>query len=307
MADGPLFSHTDNKETQADGRPSSGSIFWSWQPNECHYKERLHRGVAADRHGGYRCPGDPFNLGALVCARVGVTVSTSPRTIYDFGGFPQELFQVQYLGPRAIPRSPVSSTAFGTAQAVNSIIPGASTTVHGPCCDTFILPPTFLSCSSASTRLSRRLSILISAGRLAPLRDAGVLIVGSGNIVHNLHTYAWGRHMRDPYDWALRFERAAKDMMLAGDHKPLINYETLGPDAALSIPTPDHYLPLLYVAPSKRAMVSAFQLWASMGDRFQCWQYGLDRFQRLGGGIVGQEAVMAEVFGTCSPKARDLS
>ena len=83
--------------------------------------------------------------------------------------------------------------------------------------------------------------------KLAPLRDEGVLIVGSGNLVHNLHTYAWGRHPRDPYDWAVRFESAAKDMMLAGEHKPLINYEALGRDVALSIPTPDHYLPLLYV------------------------------------------------------------
>ena len=81
----------------------------------------------------------------------------------------------------------------------------------------------------------------------APLRDEGILIVGSGNLVHNLHTYAWGRHLRDPYDWALRFESVAKQMMLGGEFEPLIDYETLGPDAALSIPTPDHYLPLLYV------------------------------------------------------------
>ena len=57
----------------------------------------------------------------------------------------------------------------------------------------------------------------------------------------------WGRHPRDPYDWAVRFESAAKEMMLSGDLKPLVNYESLGSDAALSIPTPYHYLPLLYV------------------------------------------------------------
>ncbi len=73
------------------------------------------------------------------------------------------------------------------------------------------------------------------------------MILGSGNLMHNLRTYAWGRHMPDPYDWAVRFESTAKKMILAGDYKPLINYEPLGPDAALSIPTPDHYLPLLYV------------------------------------------------------------
>ena len=85
------------------------------------------------------------------------------------------------------------------------------------------------------------------ARKLAPLRDEGVLITGSGNIVHNLHTYAWGRHPQEPYDWALRFEAMAREMMQTGEFAPLINYEKLGRDAALSIPTPDHYLPLLYV------------------------------------------------------------
>jgi 4,5-DOPA dioxygenase extradiol len=89
--------------------------------------------------------------------------------------------------------------------------------------------------------------------KLAPLREEGVLIVGSGNLVHNLHTYAWGRHPRDPYDWAVRFESAAKDIMLAGDYKPLVNYDMLGSDAALSIPTPDHYLPLLYVLAARQS------------------------------------------------------
>src|SRR6516164_4760962 len=73
--------------------------------------------------------------------------------------------------------------------------------------------------------------------KLASLRDEGVLIVGSGNLVHNLYTYAWGQHSRDAYDWGVRFESAAKDMILAGDLKPLVDYETLGTDAAVSIPT----------------------------------------------------------------------
>jgi len=76
--------------------------------------------------------------------------------------------------------------------------------------------------------------------------------VGSGNIVHNLHAYAWGRHMPDPYDWAVRFEAEAKQMMLAGEYKPLIDYEKLSPEAMLSIPTPDHYLPLLYVLATRQ-------------------------------------------------------
>jgi 4,5-DOPA dioxygenase extradiol len=84
------------------------------------------------------------------------------------------------------------------------------------------------------------------------LRDEGVLIIGSGNLVHNLHAYAWGRQQVQPLDWAVRFEKQARELLFAGEHDPLIAYETLGRDAMLSIPTPDHYLPLLYVIAQQR-------------------------------------------------------
>jgi 4,5-DOPA dioxygenase extradiol len=83
--------------------------------------------------------------------------------------------------------------------------------------------------------------------RLAPLRDENVLIVGSGNIVHNLHAYAWGRHAVEPFEWSVRFEQHARECLNSGDHEPLIEYEAQGRDALLSVPTPEHYLPLLYV------------------------------------------------------------
>jgi 4,5-DOPA dioxygenase extradiol len=79
------------------------------------------------------------------------------------------------------------------------------------------------------------------------LREEGVLVIGSGNLVHNLHTYAWGRQDVQPFDWAVRFETRARELMTGGDSTPLVNYESLGRDALLSAPTPDHYLPLLYV------------------------------------------------------------
>ena len=85
------------------------------------------------------------------------------------------------------------------------------------------------------------------AKQLQPLRDEGVLIIGSGNIVHNLHAYSWGRHAVAPYDWALRFENRARELLQARQFAPLVAYETLGRDAMLSAPTPDHYLPLVYV------------------------------------------------------------
>ena len=83
--------------------------------------------------------------------------------------------------------------------------------------------------------------------RLRPLRDEGSLLLGSGDVVHNLHSYAWGRHPAEPFDWALRFENMARELMVQGDHPSLVNYELLGRDAELSVPTPEHYLPLLYV------------------------------------------------------------
>jgi len=74
-----------------------------------------------------------------------------------------------------------------------------------------------------------------------------VLILGSGNVVHNLHAFAWGRHSVEQFDWAARFEQEARRLLDAREHGPLIEYEELGQDALLSVPTPDHYLPLLYV------------------------------------------------------------
>jgi len=79
------------------------------------------------------------------------------------------------------------------------------------------------------------------------LRDEGVLIMGSGDIVHNLHAYAWGGHPVEPYDWATRFESRVRDLIAAREHPPLVDYGSLGKDALLSVPTPEHYLPLLYV------------------------------------------------------------
>jgi 4,5-DOPA dioxygenase extradiol len=176
----------------------------------------------------------------------GVTISTAPRTIHDFGGFPAELYQVEYpapgdpslarrvqtlLSPLAVALDDSWGLDHGTWSVLRTVYPLAD------------IPVVQLSIDE-----TKPAAFHFEIGRkLAPLRDEGVLIVGSGNLVHNLHSYAWGRHPREPYDWAVRFERTARELMLAGDLKPLIEYDTLGKDAALSVPTPDHYLPLLYV------------------------------------------------------------
>src|SRR6185369_14041881 len=85
-----------------------------------------------------------------------------------------------------------------------------------------------------------------------PLREQGVFIVGSGNIVHNLHSYAWGRHVTPAFDWATSFESKVKQNLINGTHEPLVEYETLGPEALLAVPTPEHYLPLLYILALRR-------------------------------------------------------
>jgi 4,5-DOPA dioxygenase extradiol len=188
----------------------------------------------------------------------GVTVSTAPRTIHDFGGFPRELYQVQYpapgdpalarrvqelLSPVPVALDPSWGLDHGTWSVLRHVYPDAD------------IPIVQLSIDE-----SQPASFHFELGRkLAPVRDEGILIVGSGNLVHNLHTYAWGRHRPDPYDWAVRFETQAKQMMTAGEYKPLIDYEKLGPEAMLSIPTPDHYLPLLYViATQQRGEMTTF-------------------------------------------------
>ena len=150
-----------------------------------------------------------------------VTAMPAPRTIHDFGGFPRELYQVQYPAPGSPP----------LAARVRELLAPVSVTLD-------------------ETRPAQFHYDL--AKRLSPLRDEGVLIVGSGNIVHNLHTYAWGTHEVEPFDWAVRFEKQAREFLLKADDAPLITYESLGRDALLSVPTPEHYLPLIYVMALRR-------------------------------------------------------
>jgi 4,5-DOPA dioxygenase extradiol len=82
---------------------------------------------------------------------------------------------------------------------------------------------------------------------LSPLREEAILIIGSGNVVHNLSAYQWDSPGAHSFDWACRFETNVRELLLKGDDTRVVAYEKLGPDAMLSVPTPDHYLPLLYV------------------------------------------------------------
>lgn len=175
-----------------------------------------------------------------------VTAMTQPRTIHDFGGFPPELFQVEYPAPG-------DPALAQRVQALLAPLPvrldeqwGLDHGTWAVLCHVF--PQADVPLVQLSLDASKPAAFHYALGKqLAPLRAEGVLLVGSGNLVHNLRAYAWGQPSVGAYDWAARFEQQARALMLADDVAPLIQYEQLGRDALLSIPTPEHYLPLLYV------------------------------------------------------------
>lgn len=179
-----------------------------------------------------------------------VTATATPETIHDFYGFPRALFDVRY----GAPGSPA------LAQRVAELLHGTRVHLdagrgldHGAWA---VLQPMYPAADIPIVQLS--LSILQPgawhydlAKQLAPLRDEGVLIVGSGNIVHNLRLFRF--HESKPHDWALRFDEEVAGRIETAHHEGLLGYETLGPDALLSVPTPEHYLPLLYVLAQQQA------------------------------------------------------
>ncbi len=181
-----------------------------------------------------------------------VTISTSPRTVHDFGGFPPELYHVSYpapgdrdlaarvqtlLAPLPVRLDERWGLDHGTWAVLRHVYPLADVPVVQLSIDETQPPPFHYEIGT----------------RLAPLRDEGVLIAGSGNLVHNLHAYAWGRHAQEPYVWAVAFEQRVRELLLGEEHSPLIDYEQrLGKEAVLAVPTPDHYLPLLYVLGTRK-------------------------------------------------------
>jgi 4,5-DOPA dioxygenase extradiol len=174
-----------------------------------------------------------------------VTAMEHPQTIHDFGGFPQALFDVQYPAPGnpALAKETASlihktsvgldhewGLDHGTWSIVKRMYPQAN------------IPVLQLSIDySKGPQYHYEL-----ARELEALRKKGVLIIGSGNMVHNLRIMDWQR-TDSGYDWAIDINETFKKSILSGDHKSLITYEGLGQAGKLSIPTPEHYLPLLYI------------------------------------------------------------
>ncbi|MBI3570155.1 MAG: 4,5-DOPA dioxygenase extradiol, partial [Gammaproteobacteria bacterium] len=173
-----------------------------------------------------------------------VTAMARPRTIHDFGGFPQALFEINYPAPgdpqlAARVRALLAPTEVRLDQSWGLDHGTWSVLVHAfPNADVPVVQLSLDATQPPSFHYDL-------AARLAPLRDEGILIVGSGNVVHNLGRMQWTDDA-PPYDWAVRFNETVHDHLIGRRHKALTDMQALGSDARLSIPTPEHYLPLLY-------------------------------------------------------------
>lgn len=175
-----------------------------------------------------------------------VTAMQNPPTIHDFGGFPKELFAVQYPAPGSPDLAKVTKTLITKAEVglddkwgldhgawsvIKHLYPNANIPVIQMSID-----------YSQTPQYHYEL-----AQQIKSLREKGVLIIGSGNMVHNLGLVEWKRlNETFGYDWAIEANEKMKKFILSGDHKPLINFRSQGKAFDLAIPTPEHYLPLLY-------------------------------------------------------------
>ena len=179
-----------------------------------------------------------------------VTAQSQPRTIHDFYGFPPALFAVQYpapgdpqlaarvaelLAPTAVQLDQEWGLDHGTWSVLRHMCPDAD------------IPVVQLSID-ASLRGPQHYAL---AQRLAPLRDEGVLVLGSGNVVHNLRMLKFDEAAPPP-PWAQTFNAAVRAAVQSRRHTELAAYERLDSGSAMSVPTPEHYLPLLYVLALQR-------------------------------------------------------
>ena len=178
-----------------------------------------------------------------------VTAMPRPRTIHDFHGFPEELYRVDYPAPGS-PELAARVRALAGAEQVAAdeswgLDHGTWSVVRRmyPAAD---IPVVQLSLD----RMRSPRDHVALARALRPLREEGVLVLGSGNVVHNLPLMRWDDEK--PYPWAEEFDRLAAELIMAGDLERLADYGGLGESARLSIPTNEHYLPLLYALALRR-------------------------------------------------------
>ena len=173
-----------------------------------------------------------------------VTHMEKPKTIHDFYGFPQELFDVQYPAPghpqmaekiaAQIKDIHLDDEMWGLDHGTWSVLK-------------HIYPEANIPVMQLSMYMSKPVAYHFELGeKLRALRDQGVLIIGSGDIVHNLRKISWQADA-EPFDWALEFDEWVKERIKQRDFDPLVHSFTASDAGKLSVPTPDHYYPLLYV------------------------------------------------------------
>jgi len=176
-----------------------------------------------------------------------VTAMEKPKTIHDFGGFPAELFAVQYPAPGSPELANETKNIIQTSEVGLDNKWGLD---HG-CWSVVkhLYPNADVPIVELSLDYSKKPQYHFDlAKELAALRNEGVLIIGSGNLVHNLGMIDWNRLDDSGYafDWANEANEKMKTYILDGDYQQLINYQALGREFKLAIPSPDHFLPLLY-------------------------------------------------------------
>ncbi len=174
-----------------------------------------------------------------------VTAMDFPKTIHDFGGFPQALFDVQYPAPGSPALAKEMTESIRSVHVEQDhdwgLDHGAWTVVRR------MYPKADIPVLQLSIDYTKGPQFHYElAKELAFLRKKGVLIIGSGNMVHNLGMINWRMMDGGGYDWAYQMNDKFKEFILKGDHHPLIKYESLGQEARMAIPTPEHYIPLLY-------------------------------------------------------------
>jgi 4,5-DOPA dioxygenase extradiol len=176
-----------------------------------------------------------------------ITAMEHPQTIHDFGGFPQALFDVQYPAPGS------PAIALETQKLIRSTTIGLDHEWgldHGTWTIVRHMYPTAkVPVLQLSIDYSKPAAYHYAiAKELKALRKQGVLIIGSGNMVHNLARVAWDRldEINYGYDWAIESHNLFKKLISEKNHQALINYQTLGSSVQLAVPTPDHYFPLIY-------------------------------------------------------------
>jgi len=172
-----------------------------------------------------------------------VSVNPQPKAIYDFGGFDDALFRIKYepAGSPELAKEVIKQLPFVQEDHKMGLDHGAWTVLK------FLYPkadvPVFQLSMDYTLSAQKHYEI---AQALKKMRDKGVLIIGSGNIVHNLGMLDWRNIDAKTSDWALEFDTIVKQKLNSGDVKALVNYRALGRSAQMSVPTEDHYLPMIY-------------------------------------------------------------